>query len=94
MRVAVGVGRTDLPDEEGTETSWPSGTKMPRCSRTDLPDEEGTETVRPQSARGELSGVAPISPMRRGLKRIDNDRRARFDAGRTDLPDEEGTETN
>ena len=39
--------RTDLPDEEGTET-WESALlRFPAApSRTDLPDEEGTETRR------------------------------------------------
>jgi len=39
--------RTDLPDEEGTETvgfvaSYSAATEP---GRTDLPDEEGTETI-------------------------------------------------
>ena len=41
----------------------------------------------------EIVEVAPISPMRRGLKRNLPGLGIRHGAGCTDLPDEEGTET-
>src|SRR5208282_5397966 len=65
------LSRTDLPDEEGTETGFSAkfSRVCRRSRRTDLPDEEGTETDRCRVERIGNRLVAPISPMRRGLKR-------------------------
>ena len=93
----VGRRRTDLPDEEGTETASRRNRRAwspDRQRRTDLPDEEGTETRNCLVEWDNRGCVAPISPMRRGLKpMISGGWVIGSRLGRTDLPDEEGTET-
>ena len=70
LSVAVSriLGSTDLPDEEGTETIGADLVSVRLAGRTDLPDEEGTETHHGRGRADGSGGVAPISPMRRGLK--------------------------
>ena len=45
LRYRYSESRTDLPDEEGTETKKSQRWWRLEFSRTDLPDEEGTETT-------------------------------------------------